>query len=119
MPAAIDLNHLNQYVCGDAALLDEILTIFEGQADLWLARLDPAQTDEEWRNACHALKGASRGIGAFAVGDLCEKGERLIGSAADEPRKRVELLAELRRKLAGVVEEARRIRDGQWLAASA
>ncbi len=113
MPAAIDLNHLNQYVCGDAALLDEILTIFEGQAELWIEKLNPSLEDEAWRNACHALKGASRGIGAWAVGDLCEKGEKLFAGAPEKVAKRSELLKDLKRKLAAVVDESRRIRDGQ------
>lgn len=110
MTPTIDLAHLDQYVCGDNALLDEILTIYEDQAELWLARLQPSQDDEDWRNAAHALKGASRGVGAWAVGDLCEAAEALVAGAPEKAARRRSLLADLTVKLGAAISEARAIR---------
>ncbi len=107
----IDLDHLDMYICGDPALRDEILTIFEEQAERWSELFDPGQTDEGWRNAAHALKGASRGIGAWEVGDLCEEAESLIGEQQGKAEKRAALLVSLRTKLNATVAEARRLRD--------
>ncbi len=110
MTSAIDLAHLDLYVCGDRALLDEILTIFEEQAEMWVSRLDPALPDEPWRNAAHALKGASRGVGAWAIGDLCEHAERLVGAVSNKLGARKTFLTELKACLEEAVEDAQRIR---------
>ena len=65
--ARIDLQHLDKYVAGDRALRDEILAIFEEQADLWTRMLDPRGEDSAWKDAAHALKGAAPGtLGRFA-----------------------------------------------------
>jgi HPt (histidine-containing phosphotransfer) domain-containing protein len=110
MNTAIDMAHLELYVCGDAALRDEILTIFEEQAELWVARLDPTMPDEPWKNAAHALKGASRGVGAWAIGDLCELAERLTGGIANKLGARRACLTEMRACLDEAVEDAKRLR---------
>ncbi len=110
--ALIDLDHLNVYIAGDEALRDEILTIFEEQAERWSEQFDPGQTDEGWRNTAHALKGASRGIGAWEVGDLCEEAEELIGQNPGKLERRVALLMSIRAKLDATVAEVRRLRDG-------
>lgn len=112
MKPLIDLDHLNQYVFGDSALLDEILTIFGDQAAHWLERLDPVLEDEEWRGAAHTLKGASRGIGSWAVADLCEEAEGLIGGVPEKTAKRCILLADLRLKVEAATAEAQRLRAG-------
>jgi HPt (histidine-containing phosphotransfer) domain-containing protein len=108
--SSIDLKHLDQYVCGDAALLDEILTIFEEQAEMWMSRFDADLSDEDWRNAAHALKGASRGVGAWVIGDLCEHGETLIAGASEIGTKRRQFILHLEEKLSAAVSDARRIR---------
>lgn len=110
MSKAIDFEHLDLYVCGDTALLEEILTIFVEQAELWASRLDPALPDEDWRNAAHALKGASRGVGAWEVGDYCECAEALVAGAENMIARRRTLLADLRRALGEAVECADRVR---------
>ncbi|MEE2691712.1 MAG: Hpt domain-containing protein [Pseudomonadota bacterium] len=111
MAGVIDLDHLELYVCGDAALRDEILTIFTEQAEMWMSRLDPGLPDEEWRNAAHALKGASRGVGAWSVGDLCEAAEKLVGGDARKAASRRAVLSELNAELELAVAEAREHRD--------
>lgn len=107
----IDLDHLEKYVAGDDELRDEILTIFEKQVDKWLRLLDPHQADEEWIDAAHALKGASRGIGAWTVGDLCEKAETLVGPDHRDPAAREALLNTLRGYLSALVGEVRHLRE--------
>lgn len=89
MTAPIDLKHLNQYVFGDNALLDEILTIFIEQASMWIDRMDPSLDDKEWHLAAHTLKGASRGVGAWALGDLAEQAEKLVGAGQGEARRSI------------------------------
>ena len=110
MPQAIDLDHLQKYVCGDRALLDEILCIFEDQARKWIAQFDPDADDEAWRNAAHALKGASRGIGAWRIGEICEAAEGLIGGLQGKAEQRLQALLELKQLVADAVGEAAEIR---------
>lgn len=112
MKPAIDLEHLNQYVFGDAALLDEILAIFTEQASHWLDRLDPMMGDEDWRNAAHTLKGAARGIGSWAIADLCEKGEDLIGGVPEKTAKRRALIDQLGFRIDAAIIEAQRLQKG-------
>jgi HPt (histidine-containing phosphotransfer) domain-containing protein len=109
MTQAIDLQHLEQYVGDDAGLRDEILSIFEDQVEGWLARLDPSADDQDWKNAAHALKGASRGVGAFELGDLCETAEGLIGSAQAGPA-RAALLAQIKKAAESAMQCARVLR---------
>ena len=86
---AIDFAHLDRYVAGDAALRDEVLTIFESQVARCLRLLDPDGPNEDWRSIAHALKGASRGIGAWDVGALCEKAEKMTGTPQDVREARI------------------------------
>ncbi|MEQ8178238.1 MAG: Hpt domain-containing protein [Amphiplicatus sp.] len=111
MADIIDFNHLELYVGGDAALRDEILTIFTEQAEMWIGRLNADLEDEEWYNAAHALKGASRGVGAWSVGDLCEAAEKLVGQGAQKASSRRALMSELKAELDLAIDEARRHRD--------
>lgn len=105
----IDLDHLDRYVAGDRSLRDEVLRIFEDQAEMWIAALDPQAEDGAWRDAAHALKGASRGVGAWGVGEICQAAEGLIGEARDE-KARHETLRRLRDQVRDTVAEVRRLR---------
>ncbi len=109
--ALIDLNHLDRYVAGDRILRDEILGIFEEQAEMWIRMLDPNQEDAAWKDAAHALKGASRGVGAWDVGDLCQDAEMLVGDERRDLVKRSLLLEDLRAKVLETVEEVKRLRN--------
>ena len=113
MSAPIDVKHLDQYICGDARLLDEVLSIFEEQALSWVEKLSPVMSDDDWRHAAHALKGASRGVGAWAVGDLAEEAEDLVGPSCD-PEARTHLLVRLREKATEAVACARELRDNAF-----
>ncbi|MHA7873477.1 MAG: Hpt domain-containing protein [Hyphococcus sp.] len=107
----IDLVHLEKYVFGDDALRDEILEIFDDQAAALSAQLSGAQNDEVWRNAAHALKGASRGIGAWALGDLCEQAEALTGPSSGKRERRAALLVAIKRQIMTIIAESERIRN--------
>ncbi|MEL6363606.1 MAG: Hpt domain-containing protein [Pseudomonadota bacterium] len=110
MGAAIDLEHLEKYVAGDRALRDEVLGIFEQQAELWTRMLDVNAADEAWRDAAHALKGAARGVGAWEVGELCEKAEALIGDERLVKVRRSVLLDDLKDAVVAAVDAVRRVR---------
>ncbi|HEX5379779.1 MAG TPA: Hpt domain-containing protein [Phenylobacterium sp.] len=70
LTGAVDFGYLEGFAAGDADVIDEVLALFREQAGMWSAMLDPAS--EGWRDAVHTIKGASRGIGAFALGDVCQ-----------------------------------------------
>lgn len=107
----IDLDHLEKYVAGDDALRHEILSIFGDQAEMLSGQFSISQTDEGWRNTAHALKGAARGVGAWALGDLCEAAEALIGQIAGKQERRAALLVSIRLHLSRALAEAARLRE--------
>jgi HPt (histidine-containing phosphotransfer) domain-containing protein len=84
MSAPIDLDHLNRYVFGDSALLAEILGLFRDQATSLSAQMNLSMGAEAWHLAAHTLKGAARGVGAWALGEAAERAEALAGAAAEE-----------------------------------
>lgn len=97
---AIDLQHLDKYAAGDRGLLEEILKIFMEHAALCADKLDPAGPDEDWRNACHALKGAARGVGAWRLGDFAADAEGLIGDLPDLQKVRARAAEDIRAECA-------------------
>jgi HPt (histidine-containing phosphotransfer) domain-containing protein len=95
----VNLPHLARYTGGDRALDAEVLTLFTGQAEQLIARLrihlEHADT-KGWHDVAHSLKGAARGIGAFALGDAAEAAEKLNpGTQAVEAGRAVEQLRSL------------------------
>ncbi|MDB5438989.1 MAG: histidine phosphotransferase ShpA [Caulobacteraceae bacterium] len=70
---AVDFAYLETCAAGDEGLIDEVLAIFREQASMWSPMLDPANPG--WRDAVHTIKGTSRGIGAFSLGEACERAE--------------------------------------------
>ena len=74
----IDLDHLARYTGGDKALNTEILRLFNGQLGTMVGELLTVleQRDaRKWRQVTHTIKGAARGVGANALGDVCAKAE--------------------------------------------
>jgi chemotaxis protein histidine kinase CheA len=71
---AVDFAYLEGFAAGDSIVIDEVLALFREQAAMWAPMLDT--THAGWRDALHTVKGASRGVGAFALGDVCEKAEQ-------------------------------------------
>lgn len=72
-----DHEHLLRYTGEDAALQRELIGLMLDQAERCVGMMDLAREPSEWRAAVHTLKGSSRGVGAFALGDLCDQVEEL------------------------------------------
>jgi HPt (histidine-containing phosphotransfer) domain-containing protein len=72
---AIDRTHLARQTFGDRELEREVLGLFRTQSPLYLARAKSAQSDPEWRDAVHALKGSARAIGAWRIAEAAERAE--------------------------------------------
>ena len=70
---SVDFSYLENFVGGEVSIVLEVLAVFQEQAPKWAEGLDAANPD--WRAAAHTVKGAARGIGANALGDLCETAE--------------------------------------------
>lgn len=70
---AVDFAYLEGFAAGDSGVVAEVLALFEEQAALWAPMLDPAHAG--WKDAVHTVKGAARGVGAFALGEVCERCE--------------------------------------------
>jgi len=70
-----DAAHLARYTGGDAALRDELLALMCDQARRCLAIMESPSDPANWRAACHTLKGAARGVGAFSLANVCDEAE--------------------------------------------
>ena len=103
--AAIDRAHLARYTAGDAALEQEVLTLFADQSNVYMERLRAAQTGDAWRDAAHSLKGSAMAVGAFDVAIAAEMAETSPAECTFEERKR--LLATLEAALADAKEQIR------------
>ncbi|HEX4636718.1 MAG TPA: Hpt domain-containing protein [Rhizomicrobium sp.] len=74
----IDMSHLARYTGGDRTLNTEILRLFNGQLSSMVDQLLTVlqQRDvRKWREVTHTIKGAARGVGAFAVGEAAAAAE--------------------------------------------
>jgi HPt (histidine-containing phosphotransfer) domain-containing protein len=69
----VDFEYLERYAAGDDAVIDEVLALFREQSAIWSRLLAPEH--EGWRDAVHTLKGAARGVGANALGEVCQRCE--------------------------------------------
>ena len=67
---SVDFAYLESYAASDRQVIVEVLGLFQEQAGLWAAQLADPGTD--WRDLAHTIKGAARGIGATALGDVAD-----------------------------------------------
>jgi HPt (histidine-containing phosphotransfer) domain-containing protein len=77
----LDLVHLSRQSMGDQALEVELLTLFDRQAALFVARLvEPRRPGDAQSRAdlAHTLKGSARAVGAFALGEAAEAYETAL-----------------------------------------
>lgn len=81
---AVDFEYLETFAAGDMQVVTEVLALFQGQAEGWAARLDAP--GDGWRDLAHTIKGAARGIGATALGDVADRAEHGDSSMAPELR---------------------------------
>jgi HPt (histidine-containing phosphotransfer) domain-containing protein len=77
---AIDLAHLARMTMGEPGLEREVLTLFERQAGMLLARMQSAASPALAAFA-HTLKGSARGVGAWRVAEAAE----LVEAQAAQP----------------------------------
>lgn len=70
---AVDFAYLEGFMAGDRAVIAEVLALFAQQAESWTPKLTAEAAD--WRDVVHTIKGAARGVGAFALGDQCARAE--------------------------------------------
>src|SRR3954468_2091067 len=95
--APIDLDHLARYTGGDKTLNNEILRLFNGQLGTMVGELLTVleQRDtRQWRQVTHTIKGAARGVGAFAVGEAAAAAEPLDPALSHD--RAVQLIETLR-----------------------
>ncbi|MFN0264159.1 Hpt domain-containing protein [Tepidamorphus sp. 3E244] len=84
----IDLVHLARQTLGDVALEREILSLFVVQSQVYLLRLQAAESQRDWSRAVHTIKGSAKGIGAFPLARAAEAAEALGGQVHDEAHRR-------------------------------
>ncbi|WP_293382681.1 Hpt domain-containing protein [Phenylobacterium sp.] len=87
----MDFGYLEDFAAGDRRVVGEVLALFLEQAGAWSASLDPAAPG--WRDLIHTMKGASRGVGAFRLGDACASAETEGPSATPAVRAALEAAA--------------------------
>lgn len=71
--SVVDFAYLEGFAAGDRQVIGEVLALFRQQAKAWAGSLDEA--DPGWRDVVHTIKGAARGVGANALGDICAAAE--------------------------------------------
>jgi len=85
--APIDLDHLARYTGGDRTLNTEILRLFNGQVNSMVGELLAVMQQRDvrkWRQVTHTLKGAARGVGAFAMGEAAAAAEPIDPSLSQD-----------------------------------
>lgn len=101
-----DLAHLERMTHGDRALAREVLRLFDVQAEKQLAAIEAAANSDARVQAAHTLKGAARGVGAFAVADAAEAIEGAdAGSLAPALLRLRQSVAEARRVLPSLLRD--------------
>lgn len=83
----IDMSHLARYTGGDRTLNTEILKLFNGQLNDMVGQLLTVLQQRDvrrWREVTHTLKGAARGVGAFAVGEAAAAAEPIDPSQSQD-----------------------------------
>jgi HPt (histidine-containing phosphotransfer) domain-containing protein len=77
----IDFEHLQRMTLGDAAIEQEVLTIFSAQSARLVHTLAAMPADAS--ALAHTLKGSARAIGAFAVAGAADRLEAAIARGFD------------------------------------
>lgn len=84
---SVDFDYLKTYMAGDMGIVDEVLSIFQHQAELWSPLLEASH--EGWRDAAHTIKGAAAGIGATHLAELAALAEKGDQEGAHDRLERV------------------------------
>lgn len=99
MTAAIDRGHLARMTFGDRDLEQEVLELFDRQAELLIARMRGGGDPATVAALAHTLKGSAAGIGAGPVAVAAEATELAAASPGD--------IGQAIDRLAAAVEDAR------------
>lgn len=83
----IDLVHLAKQALGDWALECEVLRMFDEVALSYYRKLEASTTREELLANLHALKGASAGVGAWGIVDICKLAEHEVHEGDVNPER--------------------------------
>lgn len=75
-PPPLDLEHLSKQTFGDKDLESEVLELFLSHSAKSIMQMKTAQTDKDWGEAMHSIKGSARTIGAWTLGHLAEYYEK-------------------------------------------
>jgi len=86
---AVDFAVLEGFTAGDQGVIEEVLSLFRHQVDVWKPMLDPRS--EGWRDAAHTVKGAAAGIGAHALARVCGEAEVAVDAMAEPVLQRVHM----------------------------
>jgi HPt (histidine-containing phosphotransfer) domain-containing protein len=93
----LDRGHLARMTLGNRSLEQEVLELFDRQAELLVIRMRKGGTlgDSAAVSAlAHALKGSAAGIGAAEVASAAERTERAANGSAEECSAAIDRLAE-------------------------
>jgi HPt (histidine-containing phosphotransfer) domain-containing protein len=82
----LDRAYLSRFTLGNADLEREVLGLFAEHAPNYLARMQSAATQHDWREAAHTLKGSAAAVGAVKVARLAEGIERVTPPEAGSDR---------------------------------
>src|SRR2546430_16399129 len=85
----IDFDHLQRMTLDDAAIEQEVLTMFSAQSTTLMDMLAAVPADAS--ALAHTLKGSARAIGAFAVADAAARLEAAIARGFDPSAALAEL----------------------------
>lgn len=87
-PAAepVDLAHLARYTLGDQALEREVLALFCSQSAAYLERLRFAESEKDWGDTAHSLKGSALAVGAWRMARAAERAEALRSGSPEGER---------------------------------
>jgi HPt (histidine-containing phosphotransfer) domain-containing protein len=88
-PAAIDHGHLTRMTFGDRGLEREVLTLFDRQAELLLARMRSGDP-QAMAALAHTLRGSAAGIGA---GDVARAAQAVEQAGPAERETAMAMLA--------------------------
>ena len=97
MSKPIDLDHLAHYTGGEKSINAEILRLFDSQVTDMVCQLNTllaVRDAKRWREITHTIKGAARGVGAFAMGAAAADAEPV--DPATNPDRAIEVIEALR-----------------------
>ena len=112
LTGAVDFTRLDAYAAGDAALVEEVLGLFEEQAALWLRLLEDACGADGFRDAAHTMKGSALGLCADRLAEACDRAE---AQSEAGPALRGALAARVRDEVDRVLADAAAWRHEQAL----